>query len=214
MRALLSTLLITAALPSFSDQSISLYGGMQGALSSLVHVNEVDGSQAFFDVDWQGRSTDMPPYYGLRYTNYAWEDIGFALDFVHSKAYASDKSLSTAGYKIMEFTDGLNSLTASGVMRIAPVGAFTPYFGGGLGINLPHVELQSPKMTTATTEYQFGGFTATGFAGASIALSDFLSFFSEVKFDYNNVDVSMGKTGNFQTTILTHSLNMGLSYDF
>lgn len=201
-------------LSAFAEQSISIYGGYQDAPHSVVDVTDIDGSSYSFTADWEGKSLAMPPYYGIRYTNWAWGDMGFALDFVHSKVYASDKTLADTGYETMEFTDGINVLTLNAVKRFAAIGSMRPYIGAGLGINHPHVELKSPLMSEKTFEYQHGGISATGFGGVNYAITDHIGLFSEIKFDYDMLDVEMGDGGSYKTNLFTHALNVGLSYNF
>ena len=210
LAALITTTVFTSAL---AEQSFSLYGGMQEAADGTAEVVDVDGSKYELDLSWEGKSFDNPKYYGIRYTNFVSDDWGYAVDFVHSKVYSTDETRANAGYKVLEFTDGINVLTLNGVRRFDAIGGFRPYVGAGLGISEPHVELWSPAMSKSTFEYQFGGLAATTFAGASYAISDHWSVFGEAKFDYSMIDVKMD-TGTFKTDVLTQAFNMGLSYSF
>ena len=208
---LLSLLLATA---TNAEQSISIYGGIQDTANSDVDITDIDGSQYEFEADWEGRSFDAPPYYGLRYTNWRNANLGFAIDFVHSKAYASDDTLSSTGYDVLEFTDGINVLSANALYRFDHTGPITPYFGAGLGITIPHVEVQTPLMDEPTLEYQFGGLAAIGLMGASYAVTDHFSVFAETRFDYIMLDVDFGDEGRLNTDLVNRALNVGVTYTF
>ncbi len=197
-----------------AEQSLSIYGGIQEAANSNVKITDIDGSQYNFDAIWEGNSFDAPLYYGIRYTSWQNANFGFAIDFVHSKVYADDATINASGYDVLEFTDGINVLTANALYRHKNVGAFTPYIGAGLGIAIPHVEVQSPLMNEPTLEYQYGGLAATALMGASYALTDHFSIFAETRFDYIMLDVDFGDTGTLQTDLITQALNLGVSYTF
>lgn len=214
MKLIASILALTCITNAYAEHMISIYGGLQTASDSTADVTDVDGSSYSLDIDWEGRSFSTPPYYGIRYTNYAWKDYGFALDFVHSKVYASQDTLDNSGYNVMEFTDGINVLTAIALKRFDPIGKMRPYVGAGLGINMPHVELESPLMSEKTFEYQYGGMSAIGLAGVNYALTDHWGLFTEARFDYSQLDVEMGETGNYKTELFTQAINLGISYSF
>ena len=67
---------------------LSVYGGLQGSLDSNVSVS--DGTN--FSTGWDGKSFEMPPYYGLRATwwldDLGLESTGIAIDFSHAKIYS------------------------------------------------------------------------------------------------------------------------------
>lgn len=210
----LSFMSILVATPSFAEQSLSIYGGIQDTANSEVKVTDIDGSQYSFDTIWEGRSFEAPPYYGLRYTNWRNENFGFAIDFVHSKAYASDETLSSTGYDVLEFTDGINILSANGLYRLKEIGQITPYFGAGLGISIPHVEVQSPTMDEPNLGYQYGGLAAVALMGASYAVTDHFSIFAETRFDYIKLNVDFGENGQLDTNLINRALNLGVSYNF
>ena len=194
-----------------ANQSFSFYFGNQGNSPSTAYVTDIDGSTYDFPATWEGRSFDMPVYYGFRYTNWAWGNLGWAIDFTHSKAYSSDDTRADSGFDVLEFTDGINVLTADVFYRLNPLGKITPYGGIGLGTSIPHVELQSPQMDDKVFEYQFAGLAATGIVGASYQLTEHWAIFGEGKFDRSWLKADM-ENGKFETTLDTHAFNFGISY--
>ncbi len=117
-------LLITVALWRFSgaalaEDQFSVYGGIQSAPHSGVTGNDPGGVGKFdFTAGWEGRSFEMPPYWGLRWTRWQTDTFGWGVDFNHTKVYADDETLAESGFSHFEFSDGLNIVTAE---RLATV---------------------------------------------------------------------------------------------
>jgi lipid A oxidase len=196
------------------DWEISVYGGVQGADSSRVKGNDPGGLGHFdFDSDWEGKSFHPPPYYGVRVTWWRNERLGFGLEFSHDKVYASDSTKTDQGFSVLEFTDGLNIVTANVLYRWPePSRRWTPYVIGGLGVSVPHVEV-----TTAagrTFEYEYGGLALRAAAGISYAFNEHWSGFAEVQATYTVNDVDLKNGGDLETNIFTNALNLGVSYRF
>ena len=67
---------------------VSVYGGFQTAPHSDIEVS--DGPD--FRAGWEGKSFEMPPYYGVRgtwwMTNLGKPNLGLSVDFTHAKVYA------------------------------------------------------------------------------------------------------------------------------
>lgn len=196
------------------DLDFSLYTGLQGAADSDVSVN--DGTA--FRAGWEGKSFDLPPYYGVRgtfwLTEFGLDDIGLVADYSHSKVYADNATMAaTPGWTHFEFTDGLNLLTANVFYRKKIENTdFTIYGGLGAGINIPHVEVTRPS--GVTSEYQIGGVTGQVTAGLDYRVTDSVSLFTEYKFNYSMVDVSIDSGNRLNTDISTHAINIGLTYHF
>ena len=199
---------------ALADPVLSVYGGYQGAQSSKVDVT--DGTH--FNADWDGQSFHMPPYWGVRGTwwldGIGHDDIGIALDYSHSKVYATDATLKRSpGWTHFEFTDGLNLATVNVLYRFQkPERAWTPYLGAGLGMNVPHVEVWRPS--GKTWNYQVGGVTGQLLAGIDYRFTEHISAFSEYKLNYSRVDVDIDSGDRLKTNIFTHAINLGLSYHF
>ena len=210
--ALCIGLLVAPAFAS-ADVQLSFYGGVQSAPSSDISIrgdSVIDDDD--FSQEWEGRSFEAPPYYGIRATSWQSPTFGFGLDFAHNKVYPSDGSLSD-DYEVLEFTDGLNTLTINAYRRWNDMlGDVTPYVGGGIGIALPHVEVTNDA--SETYGYQLTGPAATWVAGASVPINDRWEVFGEYKgtFSSNTADLESG--GTLEADIMTNALNFGVSFNF
>ena len=197
------------------DFELSFYGGAQTASHSTVEGNDPAGVGPFsFSAGWDGNSFDAPPYYGFRGTWWRDERTGFALDFTHSKIYADDATLASSGFPTLEFTDGVNTLTVNAMRRFPLDGRWTPYVGGGIGIALPHVEVQTTAAAPKTFEYQYGGVVAQISTGVSYALTENWSVFGEYQFNYVDLNVDLEGGGNLSTGVVTNAINIGAGFSF
>lgn len=195
-----------------ADVELSFYGGLQSAPPSDIAVNDPVIGADSFSQPWEGRSLTAPPYYGVRATSWSSPVFGFGLEFTHAKVYP-EGGTPAAGYDVLEFTDGVNTLTVNAYRRWDEVlGNVSPYLGGGLGLSLPHVEVT--KSGSQTLGYQITGPAATVVAGAQMPLRDNWSVFGEYKgtVTANTADLSSG--GTLETDIMTNALNFGVSFDF
>lgn len=217
MRALLPCLLSAAVLTAgaaHAEFELSLYTGYQTAPHSTVDGNDPGGAGDLdFTAGWEGRSGEMPPYYGIRGTWWQSETFGYGLEFNHAKVYADDDTKDDNGFDRLEFTDGLNLITVN-VFRRFPGEArkWTPYLGAGLGISVPHVDIETDA--GKTFEYQYAGPAVQWVAGVSYPLSERWNVFGEYKGSYsqNNLDLESG--GELETNIVTNALNIGVSFNF
>ena len=205
----ISLLASTAAL---ADPTLSVYGGWQTAPHSTVSVT---GSPDF-TAGWDGKSFEMPPYWGVRGTwwldELGYSDFGVVLEYSHTKVYADKSTLNKSGFSHFEFTDGLNLATANVLYRFSGDRDWTPYLGAGLGANIPHVEVT--RASGKTSEYQLGGMTAQALAGLDYKLTENISAFTEWKFNYSRVDVDIDSGDKLKTNIITNAVNFGISYNF
>mgnify|MGYP001969176362 CR=1 FL=1 len=146
MKALiLSTALVAAAIAApaaAQDYDLSVYTGWQTSPHSRIE-GDYPGTGASFDelIGWEGKSFEMPPYYGLRGTWWRSDTFGVALEFTHAKVYANEDDRNDAGFDTLEFTDGINILTLNAMQRWPGLwGSATPYAGAGLGVSMwPYV---------------------------------------------------------------------------
>lgn len=205
--------LIAAPASVFAEVELSFYGGVQSAPSSDITIRGDDViADDDFTQEWEGRSGSAPLYYGVRATRWRSESFGYGLDFAHNKVYPKDDEL-PAGYEVLEFTDGLNTLTVNAYRRWGDAfGDVTPYVGGGLGVAMPHVEVTNS--TSETFGYQLTGPAATWIAGATYPINDQWSVFGEYKgtFSVNTADLETG--GTLETDIVTNAVNFGVSFNF
>ena len=214
VRAAALTAAMTVVIPAAAQAEVELsfYGGVQSAPHSDVFV---DGNLAYPSktrVQWEGRSFDPPPYYGIRATYWASDTFGYGLDFTHTKVYSSDESRDGTPFTTLEFTDGLNTLTANAYRRFQPVAGATPYVGAGVGLAIPHVEVSNG--TDSTTGYQVTGPAATVLAGVSYPISERLDVFGEYKFTYSQNEADLDSGGTLSTDIITNAVNVGVSFNF
>lgn len=196
-----------------AEVELSFYGGIQGALSSDVTIADDDAiADSSFELDWEGRSFEAPPYYGIRVTNWQSPSFGYGIDFTHNKVYPENDVLPD-GFRRLEFTDGLNTLTVNGYYRWQDAFAgITPYVGGGVGLSIPHVEVITEN--SRTLGYQVTGPAATWIAGASMPINDKWSVFGEYKGTYTVNEGDLDTGGTVSTDIFTNALNVGVSFNF
>lgn len=217
MRALLSLVVIAATMTAGSARAefeLSLYTGFQTAPHSTVDGNDPGGAGDLdFTAGWEGRSGELPPYYGFRGTWWRSETLGYGLEFNHAKVYADDDTLNESGFDRLEFTDGLNLITVN-VFRRFPgeTRKWTPYLGAGLGVSVPHVDIESDG--GKTFEYQYAGPAVQWVAGVSYPISDRWNVFGEYKGSYSQNTVDLESGGELETNIVTNALNVGVSFDF
>lgn len=211
-----TALTTTLAAPAAAEMELSIYTGWQTAPHSRVSGDYPGGGSYDALIGWEGRSFEMPPYYGVRGTWWKNETLGFGLEFTHAKVYAPDDEKAAIGFSDMEFTDGLNILTVNAYRRwpgLWAEGALTPYVGGGLGVAIPHVDVDT---TTGfeTFEFQHTGPAARVLAGVSYDLNERFAVFGEYQFTYSSNSVDLPAGGSLETDIKTNALNLGLSLKF
>ncbi len=196
-----------------AEIELSFYGGVQSADPSTVTFSgDTVVPTGTHELDWEGRSFDAPPYYGIRATMWRSAEVGYGVDFTHAKVYPPDDGLPT-GFNRLEMTDGINTLTLNAYRRWPDsMGGFTPYVGGGIGVSVPHVEVDYG--TSSTAGYQLTGAAATWIAGASFPINDDWSVFGEYKGTYTQNTGDLETGGTIETDIVTNALNLGVSFNF
>lgn len=212
--AVVAAAVTLAALPAAAEFELSVYTGWQTSPHSTVKGSDPGGVGDFnFTAGWDGKSFEAPPYYGVRGTWWRSDTLGFGLEFNHAKVYADAESLAESGFDRLEFTDGINLLTVNVFRRFpnAPHG-FTPYVGGGVGVSVPHVDVQSAG--GKTFEYQLTGPAVQWVAGASFPVSERWSVFGEYKGSYSQNKADLASGGTLETNIVTNALNLGVSLNF
>lgn len=216
LRLTLSALaLVLTGQRAAAEVELSFYSGLQTAPHSIVSVTDDPTlGDTEFSAKWNGRSFAMPPYYGLRGTWWRTDSFGWGLEFTHDKVYADDATRADNGFNRLEFTDGLNILTLNAVKRWPDrLGRLTPYAGAGLGIAVPHVDIE-PAGGPHTWEYQLTGPAARWFAGVRYDLNDRWSLFGEYQGTYSMNTVALDDGGTLKTNIVTNALNIGVSFGF
>ncbi len=197
-----------------AEPSISVYGGLNASPHSTVKYdfNQGAGPQSS-TVGWDGASFKMPPYYGIRATWWfesapAW---GIAADFIHAKVVASPRP---AGFAKLEFTDGINFLTANLMYRFQNESSFTPYAGIGVGLSIPSVEVVNAALTSSTKEFQIGGPAAQIFVGLDARINDNWSVFGELKSSYTRIEAELSGGGSLSTNLISNQVIFGVTYSF
>lgn len=209
------------ALSAAGELELGLYGGMNENFDSygeLSNGTNVDGR----DFSWRGLSFEAPIYYGVRLT--FWPDSianwGFAIDYTHAKAYADLTQPGVSdSYSVLEFTDGLNLLTANALYKHDWDNGLRAYGGLGVGVSIPHVEVTTKPSTVVgaseTFEYQVAGPAVQAIAGGSYEFADNWRLFSEYKLSYTANETQLaGGVGTFSTNITSQHLLAGISYSF
>lgn len=213
-----------AAAPNagWSEVSIDLYTGWQTAPHSSVTGSDPAGGFDF-TAGWEGRSFEAPPHYGIRAIWWRGDNWGITADFNHTKVYADGETLgatgTSGGFEILEFTDGLNALTFGAIYKRPNgfdtfLGAMTPYWGAGIGVAVPHVEVQTSPLAPSTAGYQIAGPAASGMVGVVFDVSDRLDGFAEYKVTYSQLRVDLDGGGRLETDIITNGINFGIRYNF
>ena len=212
--ALIAFLLVVMSNPSFGqDIELSFYTGFQSSPHSSVEFDDGAGGGFDFTAGWEGHSLEPPPYYGLRGMFWLESGWGFGAEFTHAKVYGDEETLSATGFTTLEFTDGINILTANAFYRWdRPRSKWTPYAGAGLGISIPHVEVEGNGVSALG--YQVTGPAVRLVGGISYDINDQWGAFTEYNGTYSMNDVDLGGGATMQTNIITNALNVGLTYSY
>ena len=219
MKALILTATLSVAAAAASqaaaqDYELSIYSGWQTAPHSRVSGDYPGGGDYDALIGWDGKSFEMPPYYGLRGTWWRSETFGVALEFTHAKVYAPDDEREAIGFDSFEFTDGHNLLTVNAMRRWPEQwGTATPYAGAGLGIAFPHVDVETTG-GDKTFGYQLTGPAVRLLAGVSYPISERVSIFGEYQFTYSSNEADLDGGGSLETDIKTNAINVGLALSF
>ena len=200
-----------------SQSEITLYTGTNAAPHASVKFSGAatsygvpDGS--YSTEGWEAKSFGNPVYWGFRYTYWptANSQWGYGLDINHSKLYA--KEMPHANISRLEFSDGMNTLMANLYRRYPNVQSLwggEPYWGVGLGISYPHVEVTSP--TNRTFEYQYTGFAAQAMVGLRYSINDKWLAFGELRTQYIPVEADLDGGGKLEVDFINNHFSLGVS---
>jgi lipid A oxidase len=212
--ALAALIALGSVAAASAEIELSVYGGYQTSPHSRIE-GTLPTTGAYSElIGWEGKPFAAPPYYGVRATYWQENNSGWALEWTHAKVYGADDS---ALFDRLEFTDGLNLITANYAKRWPGQWQnFTPYVSAGIGIALPHVDITPANAADGgrTFEYQQTGAAARLTAGASYALNDNWGLFTEYQFTWSNNKADLNGGGDLKTRIITNSVNVGVSYSF
>jgi lipid A oxidase len=210
--ALVVALIVTVASPkAHAEIQVSAYAGGSLSFDSDVDLNEAGSSTTFNDVSWDAENFKLPPHWGVRGTWWidAYPNWGVSIDFTHAKVKANPLP---SAFQKLEFTDGINIVTANAMYRYPTGTRFTPYGGLGLGMSIPHVEVKTAN--SDTFEYQLAGIAAQGVLGVDLMVWNGISVFGEYKLSYTQNDTDLNGSGSLDTNIWTNHVDLGLAYKF
>ena len=211
--------------PAAAEMEVSAYLGVQSVQESTASGTLPGGAPVNRKFDWEGNPLDAPIYYGARAIWWTPSNLGFGIEGTHTKAYASSADLAATGLSRFELSDGHNIFTAN-VMKRWPDAfkndRFTPYVGAGVGVAIPHVDAQVVGASNRTYDYELTGPAVRGIAGMKYEFNERWAIFGEYQFTWSDNDITidadpavLGQTdGKISSELLTHAVNVGLSFSF
>jgi len=217
---------------SGADAQLGAYlGPAYTSRSSLNLVQPGGTDMTFGDIAWEGKPFRPPPYYGYRAIYWLSDRYGVMLDFTHIKAIAiknrpgqqsgfkdgdhvPTQAPVSATLKRLEFTHGYNLLTLNALRRASMRAPnLMPYAGVGLGVAIPHVEVQraDKPQSTRTYEYQITGPALQLLGGIEWRLGRRLSLFVEYKLTCAMIRGDLVGGGKVTTNLCTHQVPVGIA---
>jgi hypothetical protein len=215
-----------------ADLQFAAYGGPAYTGESDLNLVQPGGTDITFrDIVWEGKPFRRPPYYGYRAIYWLTDRYGVVLDFTHIKAIAiKDWPVQQSGFKDgnhvppqapvsatlkrLEFTHGYNFLTLNVLRRGIWRGSnLIPYAGLGLGVAIPHVEVQrtDPPQSARTDEYQITGPALQLLGGIEWRFGRRLSLFVEYKLSCAMIRGDLVGGGKVTTNLCTHQIPFGIA---
>lgn len=212
--AVATLLTLAHVAPAAAETELSFYTGYQTAPHSRVEGSDPGGVGPFsFLSKWEGKPFEMPPYYGFRATYWTSSKLGFGIEFNHAKVYADDATRTANGFSRLEFTDGLNIVTANVWRRWQnDASRWTPYVGAGAGFAIPHVDVETAG--GKTFGYQITGPAVQWVGGVKYDINDRWGIFGEYKGTYSMNKADLDNGGTLETDVLTNAINVGVSFSF
>ena len=217
--------------PAAPDLVGGIYGGFSNAYDSELHLRQPGGTDMKIkNVSWSSAPFKTPPYHGFRGT---WwlplgGTVGAMADLVYIKVIAKrdriveqsgtrdgkpvpEREKLSATFQRLEFTDGLNLLTANLVYRLPIPFRVRPYIAIGVGASLPHAEVRRAGATERTFEYQLTGYAVQIIGGLEFRLANRGSAFVETRSSYATNTVSLIDGGTLKMDLLVNHASAGLS---
>ena len=140
-------------------------------------------------------------------------DFGFGAELTHAKVYANQETRAKSGFERLEFTDGLNIITANVMWQKQFAGSpIRMHSGVGLGIALPHVDITGNGLREYGNQLTGGAVRLIG--GISYPISNRMSVVAEYNGTYSQNNVDLGDQAGLKTNIITNAINIGLSLSF
>jgi lipid A oxidase len=205
---------------SSSQSEITLYTGNNAAPHASVKFSGASNSYGIDDGSystdgWEAKSFGNPVYWGFRYTYWPTADSqwGYGVDVNHSKLYAKEMPNQGNDITRLEFSDGMNTLMANLYRRYPGVQSLwggEPYWGVGLGISYPHVEVYSTS-GARTFEYQYTGIAAQAMVGLRYSINDKWLAFGELRTQYIPVEADLDGGGKLGVDFINNHFSLGVS---
>ena len=217
--------------PTAPDLVASIYGGFSNAYDSDLRLRQPGGTDMTIkNVSWSSAPFKTPPYHGFRGT---WwlpfgGTVGAMADLVYIKVIAErdriveqsgtrdgkpvpEREKLSATFRRLEFTDGLNLLTANLIYRLPLPFRVRPYVAIGIGGSLPHAEVRRTGAKERTFEFQLAGYAVQIIGGLEFRLSNRGSAFVETRSSYATNTVSLVDGGTLEMDLLVNHASAGLS---
>jgi len=217
-----------------TETVLSYYAGKAWTADATVTLEEPGSRLEFGKVSWSDESFTSPIYYGIRATHWlgATTGWGVGLDFIHIKMFAGlEDSVAVSGtregagvsdterlgdtFSTLSFSHGHNLLLATGFYRWVPahgdswLSRLHPYVGLGLGVSIPHVEVDVAG--SSTDEYQVSGPAFQGLAGLEIVVFSRLRGLLEYKLTHAHIGADLTGGASLTVNPWTHQFTFGVS---
>ena len=184
------------AVPAAAELELSFYMGLQSVQDSTISGTLPGGAAVNRSVNWEGKPLENPFYYGARGTWWTANNLGFGVELTHAKAYADSASMNAIGVNRLELSDGHNIITANVMKRwpgaFAKTPKFTPYVGAGLGIAMPHVDVQpTAGGAVRTFGYETTGLAARPSSALEYDLNQDWALFGEYQVTWSDNDLTV-----------------------
>jgi opacity protein-like surface antigen len=215
---------------AFPQWTASAYIGKTWTQSADIEVtHRPDTDVMFHDVGFDDRSFDKPLYYGLRGGYMFTKSAGVEGEFIHIKEFAhlndpvgatgllpvlGNVTISLAPAVVVQqynVSHGLNLLLANFVLRHEFTPRFAVAFRPGLGVAIPHPEIQAFGATL--NEYQWHGAAMQFAGGAEFGITRHLFWLGEYKFTITKPRFELDST-TIENSFATHHLVTGLGFRF
>ena len=209
-------MVLTCSAPAMADEfQLSVYGGLFDSNTGRISGADPTGAGAFdFESGWKAGDSTLPPAFGIRGTWWQSDTTGYSLDFTRLQATADDAALANSGFSVLEFDDGINTVTVNARRRFPMGNRWTPFVAGGVGVAVPGIDVQTNSTGERTTEYQYGGVVAQFQGGLEYEINDNWSVFGQYQMNVIDLDVDLNGGGNLTTGIVTNSVSVGAGFSF
>lgn len=212
--ASMAVILVAASVEPANAQSVfevSVHTGLQGAPDTRVTGTDELGAPFDFMAGWEGRSLELMVYFGVKVMRWQDNGWGYGLEMTHAKVWADDETRIRSGFARLNFTDGNNVTTVNLARREDISDRLNAYAGIGGGLVMPHLTITSPA-GTPTDKYQITGLAGRWFGGLQYELGENWSVFSEYAGTLSAHRARLEQGATLDTDIVTHALNVGLTY--